>query len=113
MINIRDRINVPIVTEKQSVSFYVIDLTPFEYGNAIWKLFIRNRITKDEAELSLKLFENLVDLGIITILEFKEYIEAIRISTELKVSYYDAAYITTARKRGLTLATDDDGLLVN
>ena len=113
LINIRDRINVRAFEEKRGPDLYIIDLTPFEYGNAMWKLFVRGRIGKSAALASVRLLEGLLDLGIIKLLAFREYVDAIRISTAAKVSYYDAAYIVVAKKHALTLVTDDNGLLAN
>ena len=51
--------------------------------------------------------------AIITLIEFmqvielQDAIEVLRISNEVEIIFYDAAYVVTALRRGLILVTDD------
>ena len=85
---------------------YILTLTIYEVGNALWReTRLLRRLTIDEAEAIMR--------AIITLIKFMQVIgpqdpiEVLRISNEVEITFYDAAYIVTALRRGLILVTDD------
>jgi len=85
---------------------YILTLTIYEVGNALWReTRLLRRLTIDEAEEVMR--------AIITLIKFMQVIgpqdpiEVLRISNEIEITFYDAAYVVTALRRGLILVTDD------
>ena len=85
---------------------YILTLTIYEVGNALWReTRLLRRLTIDEAEEVMR--------AIITLIKFMQVIrpqdpvEVLRISNEIETTFYDAAYVVTALRRGLILVTDD------
>jgi predicted nucleic acid-binding protein len=79
-----------------------------EVGNAIWKAFIKNYITKDDA---LKRFLNLIKLTkyVIKLVNEIDLIEkANEIAIKTKITLYDSLYIALALKEKAKLLTLDD-----
>ena len=89
---------------------YILTLTPYEIGNAIWKeAVLHNRIKVDEAKELLK--------QISTIYKYMKTIDpgnqekTLHIAAALRITYYDASYITAASKLNTILVTDDSKLI--
>ena len=95
---------------KEPVSLLITPLTPFEYGNAFWKAFIRREITLEEFEKALMLLEKLIDIGILSIVRVENFNEIAKISARRKISFYDASYVFLAKEENATLVTEDNGL---
>ena len=89
---------------------YLLTLTPYEIGNAVWKeAVLLNRINVDEAlELLRQVsviyrYMKMVDPG--------DPGKTLQVAAALRVTYYDAAYITVASELNTILVTDDGKLL--
>ena len=89
---------------------YILTLTPYEIGNAIWKeAVLHGRISIEEAE------ELLGHLSIIykymKIIEPRDQEKTLRIAAALRITYYDASYIAAASELNTILVTDDGKLI--
>ena len=85
---------------------YILTLTIYEVGNALWReTRLLRRLTIDEAEEVMRAIITLIKFMQVT--EPQDPIEVLRISNEIETTFYDAAYVITALRRGLILVTDD------
>ena len=89
---------------------YILDLTIYEIGNAIWKeAVLFKTLTKDEAVTLMDEITNIVQkLNIIRIQDDLDKIMEIAIKEQL--TFYDAAYLYFAKKYQLILVTNDKKL---
>lgn len=89
----------------------ILDLTLYEIGNAAlvsWRRKLLRSYTEfmKAATKAMRLLE-IIRLG-------PGDLEGIaRVAEETGLTYYDAAYVYTARRRGLTLVTEDTEILGN
>ena len=85
---------------------YILTLTIYEVGNALWReTKLLKRLTIDEAEEVMRAIITLIKF--MQVIEPQDPIEVLRISNEIETTFYDAAYVATALRRGLILVTDD------
>ena len=85
---------------------YILTLTIYEVGNALWReTRLSRRLTMDEAEAIMRAIITLIKF--MQVIEPQGLIEVLRISNEIETTFYDAAYVVTALRRGLVLVTDD------
>jgi len=85
---------------------YILTLTIYEVGNALWReTRLLRRLTIDEAEEIMRAIITLIKFMQVT--EPQDPIEVLRVSNEIETTFYDAAYVVTALRRGLILVTDD------
>jgi len=85
---------------------YILTLTIYEVGNALWReTKLLKRLTIDEAEEVMRAIITLIKF--MQVIEPQDPIEVLRISNEIETTFYDAAYVVTALRRGLILVTDD------
>jgi len=85
---------------------YVLTLTLYEVGNALWKeTTLLKRITAEEATTLLGLIGN--TCRVLNIVAPKDPLKALKLACALKITYYDSAYVTVAYERNATLVTDD------
>ena len=96
--------------KKEILNQYILDLTIYEIGNAIWKeTYLFKTLTKEEALNFMKNFANIKSkLKIITIQN--DLKEIMNTAIEEKLTFYDAAYLYFAIKNKLTLITNDKKL---
>lgn len=88
---------------------YVLTLTPYEVGNALWKeAMLLKRITVEEALQLLSIINSVLTL--LNIVELQDRELTLKVACTLNITYYDAAYIVTAYKLNAELVTDDDKL---
>jgi predicted nucleic acid-binding protein len=87
---------------------YILDLTFYEVGNAIWKDYRIHKKVKDPFILA-KLFHEL--LRKFNVLRDLPMQEVMRVAVERGLTYYDASYVFAAISRGLTLVSNDKDLL--
>ena len=87
---------------------YVLDLTFYEVGNALWRIHaIQKKLSLEEiralidATTDLANWMNRVSISDLNLLEIME--AAVRDD----ITFYDAAYVTAAKLRKLMLVTDD------
>ena len=85
---------------------YILTLTIYEVGNALWReTRLLRRLTIDEAEEVMRAIITLIKF--MQVIEPQDPIEVLRVSNEIETTFYDAAYVVTALRRGLILVTDD------
>ena len=88
---------------------YILSLTPYEIGNALWKeATLLNRISFEEATHLLSTIEFL--LRYLNMVDPQNKQLVLEIAHKLKVTYYDASYIVTAAELDAELVTDDSRL---
>ena len=89
---------------------YILTLTPYEIGNAIWKeAVLLNRIKLDEAKELLKQVSILYKY--MKIIAPADQEKTLHTAAALRITYYDASYITVASELNTILVTDDNKLV--
>jgi predicted nucleic acid-binding protein len=89
---------------------YILDLTFYEIGNAIWKdYYLLKRIT-NFTETSEVIYEILKELNVIENLSLS-FIEIIKIAIEKNLTYYDASYVYASKNFGSILVSEDKDLI--
>jgi predicted nucleic acid-binding protein len=88
----------------------ILDLTIYEVGNSIWKLYyLEKKITYEEACKFLRLFLSLTQrMTILSIDGIEENVK--KHSVEKGLTFYDASYVAVSENQNLLLVTDDDRL---
>lgn len=96
--------------KRMIVDQYILDLTIYEIGNAIWKEVVLFRtLTKDEAiQFMMDLINIIQKMNIIRI--HGDLNEIMGLAIEKHITFYDAAYLYFAMKKGLVLVTNDKKL---
>ena len=86
---------------------YTLEIARYELGNIVWKDHIlQHSISKEEAEKAVKAIRH--TLALMEVLQAASNEEAIfEIATELKITFYDAAYVYMAKAKELQLITED------
>jgi predicted nucleic acid-binding protein len=80
-------------------------------GNIIWKEYtIHKRIDRQEALKIIKIFKDALSLMENLAINCNEE-EILKIADDLKITFYDAAYICYAKSRGIPLITEDRKLM--
>ena len=89
-----------------------ISLAYYELGNALWReCFLLKRISREEAEKSLRAMFGIVQAMDVILLEDEEEGRAVlNRACEQKITYYDSAYVAEALKSEKILVTDDKKL---
>jgi len=87
---------------------YILDLTFYEVGNAIWKDYRIHKKIKDPFILAKLFHELLKKFNVLRDLPMQE---VIRVAVERGLTYYDASYVFAAISRSLTLVSNDKDLL--
>lgn len=89
-----------------------ISLAYYEIGNALWReCFLLKRIVPREAAILLRSIFEMLQRMDVAVLEDEDSGEVILDTAgELKVTYYDAAYLAEAQRANKVLVTDDEGL---
>ncbi|MCS7364699.1 MAG: type II toxin-antitoxin system VapC family toxin [archaeon GB-1867-035] len=92
---------------------YILDLTIYEIGNALWKeAMLLKRISLEEAVKTISFIGNLRKILRVKSLSDEDLLlKVLKISLQQKITFYDAAYVTIAQNRKLTLITDDSKLI--
>ncbi len=87
----------------------ILTLTVYEVGNALWReTSLLKRLKAGEAEEIMR--------AVTALTKFMEVIgpedpaEILRASNEIRLTFYDAAYVVAALRENLTLVTDDEKL---
>jgi len=89
---------------------YILDLTFYEIGNAIWKDYYLLKRINDFTETSELIYEILKELNVIENLSLS-FIEIIKIAIEKNLTYYDASYVYASKNFGLILVSEDKDLI--
>ncbi|MEM1627205.1 MAG: type II toxin-antitoxin system VapC family toxin [Sulfolobaceae archaeon] len=87
---------------------YILPLTFYEVGNAIWKEYYFRRRVKDPVTLSV-LFQKL--LRKFKLLENPPMEEVMKVAVQKGLTFYDASYAYSAEVNGLTLVSEDKELI--
>ncbi len=88
---------------------YILTLTLYEVGNALWKeAALLKRISISEALLLLDLITRIC--RVMCIAAPRDSSLALRLACELKLTYYDSSYIVAAYELDAELVTDDERL---
>ena len=89
---------------------YILTLTPYEIENTIWKqAVLHNRIKAEEAEILLKQIPTIYKY--MKIIDPRDQRKTLHIAAALRITYYDASYITAASEQNTILVTDDVKLI--
>ncbi len=89
---------------------YILTLTPYEIGNAIWKeAVLLNRIDIEDAAEFLEQVS--VIYKYMKTVAPRDQEKTLQVAAALRVTYYDASYITAASELNTILVTDDGKLL--
>jgi len=90
-----------------------MSLAYYELGNALWKECTwTKRLTVDGASEALKFAFSLLDLmKIIHIRDADLGVKTLSNASKLKITYYDAAYLTAAQEVDKVLVSDDEKLI--
>lgn len=87
-------------------------LAPYEIGNALWKEC--NLLEEFSLENAIEIFEfTSLMMGSMKVIHLDEDNlggEVLRTANKLNITYYDATYLTIARRLKKTLVTDDGKL---
>lgn len=93
------------------VNSYILDLTIYEIGNAIWKeTVLFNALSWDEAIEFMRNISNILNKMIIIHIDVNDLNEIIKIAIQERLTFYDSAYLYYARKNKLILVTNDKKL---
>ncbi|WP_456422102.1 type II toxin-antitoxin system VapC family toxin [Thermococcus sp.] len=89
---------------------HAVEMLLTETTNVIWKnVRIYRNLSREDREKLLSALELLVDKGVITIEENREYLRrAFELSVEHNIAIYDALFIAQAQKLNATLVTCDE-----
>lgn len=89
---------------------YTLTLAKYEIGNAIWKqIRLKKALSPKEGEKVLRVFGKIFhEMEVIE----PDYERVLKISTDLRVNYYDASYLQAAQKLRIPLITEDKKLRV-
>ena len=86
---------------------YIQELTIYEVLNALWKeTYVLRKMSRKEAESLLDVFIQL--LSYLKVLDLRGLeSEVFKIAVETGLNVYDASYLALARRKKLTLVTED------
>lgn len=92
---------------------YILDLTLYEVGNALWKI---HKLIRGAGEVSLfdsmaQVQSILATMIILPLGGVDDLTPISKIAFEGGLTFYDSAYLFAAKKRGLLLVTEDKLLL--
>jgi predicted nucleic acid-binding protein len=88
-----------------------IHLAYYELGNALWReCFLLKRISMEEAEKSLCFMYEILKRMQITSLDIDTGRLVLDAAGKFNLTFYDAAYLTEAKKSNQPLVTDDKKL---
>ncbi len=90
---------------------YLLDLTYYEVGNAIWKdTCLTKFLTKKESEVLRNRVQTVLARTDRIFCEPTNFPRILDISENERLSFYDSSYLFVAKEKGLILVTEDKGL---
>jgi len=90
---------------------YVLDLTIYEIGNALWRMQkTKTKLSPTDARSLMKVATYLMSWMNSVSLSELDSVEVLDIAAKENITFYDAAYVACAVKRRSVLVTDDDSL---
>jgi len=89
-----------------------LDLAGYELGNVVWKeCVLKGSTTLEEAVKRAEDVAKILEIMRIESVEYTEnFVEVMKISARLKITFYDASYLHIAKKNNFTLITGDKEL---
>jgi len=88
---------------------YILTLTLYEVGNALWKeATLLNRLSVNEALSLMNTIEHACK--VLNTISPRNTSSALKLAYELKLTYYDTSYITASYELNAELITDDEKL---
>jgi predicted nucleic acid-binding protein len=104
--------NIQIELEHLRTSF-LLDLTFYEVGNAIWKeTCLAKFLTKNESEVLRNRVQTVLARTDKILSEASDFQKILDISESEKLSFYDSSYLFAAKEKGLVLVTEDKELRI-
>jgi predicted nucleic acid-binding protein len=92
---------------------HTLELARYELGNILWKNFsLQAKTPEKETKALAKIIKQTLNLMEITQITCHEE-EILETATQLKITFYDAAYTYYAKTKKLPLITEDSHLLKN
>ena len=90
---------------------FILDLTFYEVGNAIWKeTCLTKFLTKNESEVLRNRVQTVLARTDKILSEASNFQKILDISESEKLSFYDSSYLFAAKEKGLVLVTEDKEL---
>jgi len=90
---------------------FLLDLTFYEVGNAIWKeTCLTKFLTKNESEVLRNRVQTVLARTDKILSEASNFQKILDISESEKLSFYDSSYLFAAKEKGLVLVTEDKEL---
>ena len=90
---------------------FLLDLTFYEVGNAIWKeTRLTKFLTKNESEVLRNRVQTVLARIDKILSEASNFQKILDISEGEKLSFYDSSYLFAAKEKGLVLVTEDKEL---
>jgi predicted nucleic acid-binding protein len=90
---------------------FLLDLTFYEVGNAIWKeTCLTKFLTKNESEVLRNRVQTVLARTNKILSEASNFQKILDISASEKLSFYDSSYLFAAKEKGLVLVTEDKEL---
>jgi predicted nucleic acid-binding protein len=90
---------------------FLLDLTFYEVGNAIWKeTCLTKFLTKNESEVLQNRVQTVLARTDKILSEANNFQKILDISESEKLSFYDSSYLFAAIEKGLVLVTEDKEL---
>ena len=88
---------------------YILTLTLYEVGNALWKeATLLNRLSIGEALSLMDVLERAC--RVLNIVSPRDTSLALKLAYELRLTYYDSSYVTASYELNAELITDDERL---
>ena len=102
--------NIQTELDRLRTSF-LLDLTFYEVGNAIWKeTCLTKFLTKNESEVLRNRVQTVLARTDKILSEASDFQKILDISESEKLSFYDSGYLFAAKEKGLVLVTEDKEL---
>jgi predicted nucleic acid-binding protein len=91
---------------------HILDLTKYEVGNAIWKIIklIEKTDKTNALEAVTQAYHLMALMEVIKVEDVETLTGTMEIAFDKDLSFYDSAYLQSAKKHGLTLVTEDTRL---
>lgn len=96
-----------LAVEKYLIDAKSVDHIVKEVSNAIWKAYVREIISMEDAMKKLNALLELIGTNIILINELEVLKDAVEIAFKEKITIYDALYIALAETENTELVTCD------
>lgn len=90
---------------------YILDLTMYEAANTLWKIgMVNDNLTDDELEDAIDILDRLgTETRLATVIN-ANLPTTMDVARANGLTFYDAAYLATAERDGLTLVTEESAL---